>query len=94
MDEVTGETCVVDADDCWIKTGGTLKGNVKWDTLSRSQHILFRPSAKVNKGVRGKKDDIANTVEYSKSEDWAAVKVFPDYSGDGRMTIIEDEKTR
>ena len=94
LDEVTGETCVVDAADCWIKTGGTLHGNTKWDTVSRSQHVLFRPSARVNTGVRGKRDDVLKTVEYNKSFDWAEVKVFPDYSGEANLTSVEDGKTK
>jgi 3-mercaptopyruvate sulfurtransferase SseA len=92
IDNVNGDSCVVDQDDCWVKTGGPLKGNMKWDTVSRSQNILFRPTAKVNTGISGKKDIIASTAEYNKKKDWAAVKAHPDYEGNAQLTVMEDSK--
>jgi rhodanese-related sulfurtransferase len=77
IDDVNGDTCVVNENNCWIKTGGTLKGDCRWDTLSKSEHILFRPTQKVN---------AIGTHEYNSKKDWVPVKVYPDYNGDATIT--------
>lgn len=91
LDEVTGKTCVVDTPDCGIKTGGNLKGDLKWDTVSRSQHVLFRPTAKVNDGVFAGKDDPMKKFEYNAKANWPSIKAHPEYKGEAFETIKVDE---
>lgn len=90
IDAVTGKQCSVGSDDCWVKEGGVLKKNVTWDTLSRSQNILFRPNKKVNTGVFKKKDNLASTAEYNKKKNWAKVVVRTKYNGSAQETLEKD----
>ncbi|MDA8106678.1 MAG: rhodanese-like domain-containing protein [Nitrospiraceae bacterium] len=65
-----------------VKPGGTLKGNLRWDTLHRSEHIVFRPSAKVN--------DAEHFQTFNSDTDWPSVDTIPDYDGYGNEILTED----
>jgi 3-mercaptopyruvate sulfurtransferase SseA len=65
-----------------IKSGGSLKGNLSWDTLHRSEHIVFRPSAKVN--------DAEHFQTFNSDTDWPEVDSIPDYDGYGNEILTED----
>ena len=64
-----------------ITAGGQLAGITDWDTVSRSEYVLFRPSATVNG---------ANKT-YVKGVNWPTVETFPNYSGEGNLIREEDE---
>ncbi len=65
-----------------VKVGGTLKGNLRWDALRRSEHIVFRPSntANANKEYRTYNPDI----------DWPVLEISPDFDGIANKIIEED----
>ena len=65
-----------------VKAGGTLRGTRRWDTLHRSEHIVFRPSAKVN--------DAQHFQTFNSDTDWPSVDTIPDYDGDGNEILTED----
>jgi hypothetical protein len=68
--------------DKQVKAGGTLKGNLHWDTLHRSEHVLFRPSKTINSA----KEDRT----YNPDIDWPEVDTIPDYAGYGNKILTED----
>ncbi|MCX5875553.1 MAG: rhodanese-like domain-containing protein [Deltaproteobacteria bacterium] len=74
------------ATDKQIKPGGTLKGNSRWDTLRRSEHIVFRPSKKINdpKGYR----------TYNPTIDWPEVDTLSSYDGTADKIMVEDRLYR
>jgi hypothetical protein len=77
-----------------VKSGGALKGDPTWDTVSRSQHIFFRPTDKVNDGVFAGKDNPLKKQEYNKNTDWPAVRVHANYRGAAVETITMDESCK
>lgn len=81
VDELTGTKCVVGATGCGVKKGGNLSGNVVWDTISRSEKIIFRPTSTVNTGIYSSSDKETFTKEYNSSTDWPTVVTHPNYSG-------------
>ena len=65
-----------------IKTGGTLKGNMRWDTLHRSEHVLFRPSEGANAPKEYK--------TYIPDLNWPDVDTFPQYDGIADKIMHDD----
>ncbi len=66
-----------------IKPGGTLKGgNMHWDTLHRSEHVVFRPSKTVSSAKELK--------NYTSSTDWPEMNTAPDYKGIAERIAEED----
>jgi rhodanese-related sulfurtransferase len=75
-----------------IKPGGTLAGNPKWDTITRSEFVMFRPMATLQSPAL----DLNGTANYrnktySGAVDWPAVRTTPNYEGDGNRIRQEDE---
>lgn len=77
VDAVTGKPAMLSQ----IKPGGSLKGNLRWDTLHRSEHVVFRPSATVNNPKQYQ--------TYNSDTDWPEVDTLPEYLG-GDKIIVED----
>ncbi|WP_160295204.1 sulfurtransferase [Geobacter sp. OR-1] len=66
-----------------IKPGGALKGNARWDTVHRSEHVVFRPSKKVN--------DPKRYQTYNSDNDWPDIDTVPDYIGNNK--ILEEDRS-
>lgn len=64
-----------------VRLGGSLKGDLRWDTLHRSEHVVFRPSATVNNSKKHQ--------TYNSDTDWPEVETSPEYSGEDKI-IVED----
>jgi 3-mercaptopyruvate sulfurtransferase SseA len=65
-----------------LKPFGALAGNLRWDTLHRSEHVVFRPSAGVNQPERFQ--------TYNQATDWPKVQVNPAYQGKADRIRTED----
>jgi len=65
-----------------IKSGGALKGNPRWDTLHRSEHIVFRASAAVNNPKQYQ--------TYNSDSDWPDVDTMQDYIGKSNKISEQD----
>ncbi|HEX9080136.1 MAG TPA: rhodanese-like domain-containing protein, partial [Desulfuromonadaceae bacterium] len=78
IDAVTGKP----ASTSQVKAGGDLKGNLRWDTLHRSEHVVFRASEKVN--------DPKQHRTYNSDTDWPDEDTVPDHVGNGSKIIAED----
>lgn len=65
-----------------VKSGGDLKGNLRWDTLHRSEHVVFRSSEKVN--------DPKQYRSYNSDTNWPDGDTVPAYIGDGEKILAED----
>ncbi|WP_298039944.1 rhodanese-like domain-containing protein [uncultured Desulfuromonas sp.] len=82
VDAATGES-VGDS----IKPGGVFCGNPAWDTLSRSENVMFRATASINdNGTDTKTDDSDSYFQkktYVPGVNWPTVEAYPDYLGDG-----------
>ena len=75
-----------------IKAGGTLGGNPKWDTITRSEFVMFRPMATLQSPAL----DLNGTANYrnktySSAVDWPAARTTPAYEGDANRIRQEDE---
>jgi len=82
VDTRTG--AVIDTD---IVAGGGLDGKITWDTITRSAHVMFRPTASLNSSP----DDFS-IITYKSATDWPSFQMFPNYSGFGDEISIEDEE--
>ncbi len=78
IDAATGKP----ATPALVKPGGDLKGNLRWDTLHRSEHVVFRASEKVN--------DPKQYRTYNSDTDWPDEDTVPDYAGDASQILSED----
>lgn len=65
-----------------IKPGGALKGNPKWDTVHRSERVVFRASAAVNNPKQQQ--------TFNSDNDWPDVETTPDYTGKSEKIRKED----
>ncbi len=65
-----------------VKPGGSLRGNPRWDTLHRSEHVVFRPSATIN--------DQKHYQTYNSALDWPRVETIPQYNGSADNIRTED----
>lgn len=78
-----------------IVAGGPLAGNATWDTVTRSEFVMFRPMAT----LQGPALDLNGTANfraktYSSAVDWPAVQTFPTYQGAANQIREEDETYR
>lgn len=73
-----------------IVAGGGLDGNVTWDTITRSDHVMFRPTASLNSSVVAP-TSLFSTITYNSATDWPSFKTYPDYAGDGNEISSQDE---
>lgn len=88
---------VTNAEVKGIVPGGHMKGNVRWDTLTRSDYVAFRPTAKANDPARNKTyhapgSNWAGTDQgvHVLDQDWPKAITFPEYSGKGNQIFAED----
>lgn len=80
IDAVTGKP----AAPSQVKSGGDLKGDLRWDTLHRSEHVVFRASEKIN--------DPKQYRSYNSDTDWPEEDTVPDYHGDGSDILVVDKE--
>jgi len=71
-----------------VKAGGPLGGIAKWDTVTRSEHVMFRPTKTIS-------DNLNTTIPfklrtYSGAVDWPTVKTYPNYTGTGNLIFEQD----
>lgn len=77
-----------------IKLGGALYGNTTWDTVSRSENVMFRATAALNDNdtdTSGDSDDFLVKKTYVPGVNWPTVETYPDYDGFGDEIRYEDE---
>jgi 3-mercaptopyruvate sulfurtransferase SseA len=78
-----------------IEPGGALDGNALWDTVSRSENVMFRATEFINdNGTNMPSDDSDSFFEkktYVPGVNWPTVEAYPDYNGDGNEIRYEDE---
>lgn len=78
-----------------IKPGGTLAGNARWDTITRSQYVMFRPMAT----VQGPLLDLNGTANYRNKTfngavDWPSIQTVPTYEGTANQIHEQDAAYR
>jgi len=83
--------CEVGTQGCPVDFGGNLSGDATWDTISRSEKVVFRPTSILNTGTIAGSDDVSNTKEYNDFIDWPRAVTHPYYSGAGSETKVEDK---
>lgn len=83
--------CKITDTNCPVQLGGNLSGDITWDTISRSERVVFRASSLVNTGKKGVSDNVSNTKEYNSVTMWPIVTTYPGYVGEGSETKVEDE---
>jgi len=76
-----------------IVPGGNLGGNDYWDTIKRSEFVVFRPTATVNSGTTGTQtyNPVTQTGISVFNGDWAPVTTYPFYTGAGSEAQEADE---
>lgn len=80
-----------------VKKGGTLGGNTTWDTVHRSEHVMFRPLGSLSypKNLMGTKPDgtpiYYQNKTYNSLTDWAPITTHPAYSGPGNEIYLQDK---
>lgn len=75
-----------------IELGGSLNGNDAWDTVHRSEHVVFRATADINDNdsdTTADNDSFTSLHTYTEGVDWPSTTTYPDYEGFG--DIIQDE---
>ena len=87
-DSQTGAVIGIDK----IKPGGTLAGNPKWDTITRSEFVMFRPMATLQSPAL----DLNGTANYrnktyNPAVDWPTVRTTPAYQGEANRIRQADE---
>lgn len=80
VDAVTGKPAAASQ----IKPGGDLKGNLRWDMVHRSEHVVFRASEKIQ--------DPKQYKTYNSDTDWPDEDTVPDYAGSADKIRQEDAK--
>jgi len=90
-DSQTGAVIGVDK----IKSGGTLAGNPKWDTITRSEFVMFRPMATKTMTAYDFNGDAINenysNKTYNSAVDWPTIPTYPNYEGDANQIRKVDE---
>ncbi len=73
-----------------VAAGGSLAGNGTWDTVTRSEFVMFRPMASLQ-GAALDLNGAANyrNKTYNSAVDWPAIQTTPGYQGPA--TKIHDE---
>lgn len=75
-----------------VKAGGTLGGIAKWDTITRSEHVMFRPTKTINdNALKGTTNELKMLRTYSGAVDWPTVRTYPNYSGPGNLIYEQDK---
>ncbi len=75
-----------------VKAGGTLGGIPKWDTITRSEHVMFRPTKTINdNGLKGTPNELKMLRTYSGAVDWPTVTTYPNYTGTGNLIFEQDK---
>lgn len=80
VDTVTGEP----VSESHVKLGGHMKGNMRWDTLHRSEHVVFRASEKIQ--------DPNRYQTFNRNTDWLPKDTAPDCMDSADMIGREDAK--
>ncbi len=78
VDAVTGKPVPVSQ----VRPGGDMKGNLRWDMVHRSEHVVFRASDKIQ--------DPKQYKTYNSDTDWPDEDTVPDYVGDAKKIMHED----
>ena len=78
-----------------IAAGGLLAGNATWDTITRSEFVMFRPMAT----LQGPALDLNGTANYrnktyNSAVDWPAIQTTPGYTGTANKIHEEDAAYR
>lgn len=63
-----------------------MNGQLRWDTLHRSEHVVFRPTEAVN--------DPGHFQTYHSATDWPRVELHPDFQGTADRVRKEDQAYR
>ena len=66
-----------------LKPSATLSGNLRWDTLHRSEHVVFRPMETVNQP--------AQFQTYNPATDWPLFDLQPEFKGKADLIRREDQ---
>lgn len=71
-----------------VKAGGPLGGNPRWDTVTRSEHVIFRPTRTIN-------DNSSTTIPFKQrtfnsAVDWPTITTYPNYQGSGNLIYEAD----
>ncbi|SEA27328.1 Rhodanese-like domain-containing protein [Desulfuromusa kysingii] len=78
-----------------IKLGGALSGNPAWDTVSRSENVMFRATKVLNDNGANTADNNSDSFlekkTYVSGVNWPSVETYPDYDGFGDEVRYEDE---
>jgi hypothetical protein len=69
-----------------VTAGGSLDENARWDTLHRSEHIVFRPMTGIS--------DPGRYQTYNPQKNWPDVDTVPDYKGRGNEVRRKDSSYR
>jgi 3-mercaptopyruvate sulfurtransferase SseA len=75
-----------------IKPGGLLGGIPTWDTVSRSEFVMFRPMA-TQQGAALNLNGTANyrNKTYTNGVDWPSIPTYPNYQGEANEIRKVDE---
>ncbi len=77
-----------------ITTGGSLSGNPTWDTVHRSEHVIFRAMSTLNDNdldtTASDSDSFESHHSYTSGVDWPDTTTYPDYLGSGDEIKDED----
>ena len=87
-DSQTGTVIGIDK----IKPGGTLAGNPKWDTITRSEFVIFRPMPTLQSpslNLNGTANYRNKT--YNPAVDWPALRTTPAFQGEANRIRQQDE---
>jgi len=75
-----------------VKAGGTLGGIPKWDTVTRSEHVIFRPTKTINdNALKGTANELKMLRTYSGAVDWPTVTTYPNFTGTGNLIFEQDK---
>ncbi|MDD2582277.1 MAG: rhodanese-like domain-containing protein [Desulfuromonadaceae bacterium] len=75
-----------------VKAGGPLGGIAKWDTITRSEHVMFRPTKTINdNALKGTANELKMLRTYSGAVDWPSITTYPNYSGTGNLIYEQDK---
>jgi len=72
-----------------VKAGGALGGIPTWDTVTRSEHVVFRPTRTIN-------DNDNSTIPfklriYNGAVDWPTAITYPNYQGPANQIFEQDK---
>ncbi|HBA89565.1 MAG TPA: hypothetical protein DCZ75_16730 [Geobacter sp.] len=75
-----------------VKAGGPLGGIPKWDTVTRSEHVIFRPTKTINdNALKGTANELKMLRTYSSAVDWPTITTYPNYNGTGNLIFEQDK---